>query len=165
MSKFYKFSLFILFCSFLLGKENVFAQETVPSPGEKLEAGEMTAGKHFAEKIRLQCPQSADISDIHLQLEFPEGYELLIKAKPYLRIFTADGQIDDKLDITSLTPSFKIAQEVPSDMLYAELNLYYCKHGDEGLCLIRNILFEIPLQKSNQPRQLKLAYSVPAVDI
>ena len=97
------------------------------------------------ERIKIEPPRSNRIGQLIVTLKLPEGYELFRNANSHLKVFSADGKYSRQDKIFELKSNFPVYQEIHGDKLYVELILNYCKHGKDGMCLLKNILFEIPL--------------------
>lgn len=95
---------------------------------------------------------------LQLNLKLPKGYKLNELAPNQIRIFTADGAYVVEDSITS--PVVKTKIDIPEnyDKLYAELAVYYCRKDNEGLCLIKNILYEINHSEKRKNGQIRLDY-------
>jgi len=117
----------------------------------------------FGERISLSQPQSSKIGKIHLDIQLPDDYKLLPKANSQVHLFTLDGQFSKKFPLKKTSVVIPINREVRADKLYVELALYYCKEGKEGLCLIKKVLFDMPIQKSNNTEEFILNYQLPEV--
>ena len=117
----------------------------------------------FGERVSLSQPQSSTIEKLRLSVQLPADYKLLVKANSKIHLFTLDGKFSKKIPLKETSSIFSINREIHSDKLYVELALYYCKQGKEGLCLIKKVLFDVPIQKSSKPEELILDYQVPEV--
>jgi len=115
----------------------------------------------IGDKVILDRKQAAAIQNLNLSLDLPKEHKILAKANPFIRLFTKDGTILKTLDIKENMDSYYVDQDIMSDTLYAEMVLYYCREGKEALCLVRNVLFQIPLDRGLQSSNLDLSYKVP----
>lgn len=112
----------------------------------------------FAERI-VVSDQSSQISNIDVNLRFPENYKMLPEAEPFVKIFT-------KKEIIAEYP-FKVSEniyplniEIKDKELYIHLGLFYCREGAQGLCLMKNIIFTVELNPSKSREMLILNYEV-----
>jgi len=62
--------------------------------------------------------------------------------------------------IDDLEVIIPINKNIKEKTLYVELALYYCKEGDDGLCLIQNNLFEIPLDSVEKFQDINLMHNI-----
>ena len=117
---------------------------------------------HFrGDKIALHGEHSSQIKNIHLKLELPDGHKILIDAGSSLRIFFKEGRASGTFPLHDLDENFVINEKFSDDKIFAELILYYCREGERGLCLMRNVLFEITLDGALPPEDLSIHYAVP----
>jgi len=117
----------------------------------------------FGERVSLSQPQSAKIGKLRLNVQLPADYKLLIKANSQIHLFTLDGKLSRKISLKGTSTVVPVNREIRADKLYVELALYYCKKGKEGLCLIKKVLFDVPIQKSKNSEEFALDYQVPDV--
>ncbi|MCA9406847.1 MAG: hypothetical protein KC684_09925 [Candidatus Omnitrophica bacterium] len=116
---------------------------------------------YFGEVISEPIIASSSINTIHWNIIFPEDHRLLIDAKPYIRIFNRPDQDILKISLTATEGSFACNQEIKGEEVWAEIGLFYCKDGKEGLCLMQNVLYTIKIDKALPPADLNLYYQVP----
>lgn len=113
------------------------------------------------EEVLIDEVVSPFLKEIQLDLRLPAGYHLLKKAEPNIILFTDDQQIGGKYLIESLTESIFLEKPIKATELYLYLSLYYCKSDDsEGLCIIKKILFEIPVDIESKEKILVLEHVV-----
>jgi len=117
----------------------------------------------FGERVSLSQPQSSKIGKLRLSVQLPTDYKLLVKANPQVHLFTLDGKFSKRISFKETSVVVPINREILSDKIYVELALYYCKQGKEGLCLIKKVLFDVPIQKGRKAEEFILNYQVPEV--
>lgn len=125
---------------------------------EKLEKAETLDLANFrGDKIR-----SESIAPTANQLKFkfviPETYKLNDLAPSQIRLFSEDGKLIESQPVKNLEQTLGI-KEITSDKIYADIVLYYCQKGNEGLCLIKNLLYEIPIEEDGKTN-IELEYQV-----
>ncbi|MGE5353336.1 MAG: thioredoxin-like domain-containing protein [Acidobacteriota bacterium] len=101
------------------------------------------------------------LKTMSLNLSFQNNYELNHEAPSKIRIFSPDGKVNLEKSITSPKTEIDLSGLNGVDKLYSEMVVYYCKEGNEGLCLIKDVLFEI----NNSPEgkeQLDINYNLSA---
>jgi DNA-binding beta-propeller fold protein YncE len=101
------------------------------------------------------------LKGVSLSLSFQNNYGLNHDAPSKIRIFSRDGKVNVEKSITSPKTEIDLPGLNGVDKLYSEMVVYYCKEGNEGLCLIKDVLFEI----NNSPEgkeQLDINYSLAA---
>ncbi|HEX2869200.1 MAG TPA: NHL repeat-containing protein [Ignavibacteriales bacterium] len=98
---------------------------------------------------------------INLNLSFQNNYGLNHEAPSKIRIFSKDGKINLEKNITSPKMKIDLAGLNGTDKLYSEMVVYYCKEGNEGLCLIKDVLFEINNSPEGRDR-LEINYNLAA---
>lgn len=101
------------------------------------------------------------LKTISLKLSFQNNYGLNSEAPSKIRIFSRDGKVNVEKNITSPKTEIELSGLNGTDKLYSEMVVYYCKEGNEGLCLIKDVLFEI----NNSPEgreHLELNYDLAA---
>ncbi|OGX30998.1 MAG: hypothetical protein A2787_02660 [Omnitrophica WOR_2 bacterium RIFCSPHIGHO2_01_FULL_48_9] len=113
-------------------------------------------------KVKISQPQAARINQIIVDVKFPPQHELLtdVTPKPHLRLYNSAGKQLAAFDLTGPSQKFKFKRQIKSDKLFAELTLFYCKTGDQGLCLMKNVLFEVSLDKKLPQQDLTLNFEV-----
>ena len=116
----------------------------------------------FGERIDVGGTKSARINSIRLILQFPRDHKMLFHAKPSMKLFTQEGKFIKEFPIRKNSSSFTLNKRIPSEKLYCEVELYYCREGSEGMCLLKNLLFEIKLDKNLPADDIFLAYTVSA---
>lgn len=115
------------------------------------------------EWIKVKRTYSSHIKSINLFINLPENHKLLAKARPYLRVFTPNGMLQE-FPLQNLDDSYIFNQWILENTAYFELALYYCADTKEGLCLIKNIVFEVNLNGSLEPENINLSYDIPLIE-
>ncbi len=93
---------------------------------------------------------AASAGQIVLALTLPEGFTINSLIDSFVT-FSSDGDhiLFNEDDLTSVVDETTIRVPVEltagEDTLYADLTLYYCRYGEEGICLIDTEVFEVPL--------------------
>ena len=113
----------------------------------------------FGDKVALQ-DKSNHIKQLYIKLNFPPKHKFISETKSRIRLFTKDKLIDTFF-IDQNEEAFTIEKKIEADKVYAELNLYYCREGAQGLCLMKNVLYEISLNPNLSPNDLTLNYTIP----
>ncbi|MGE5402445.1 MAG: hypothetical protein ACM3S2_18775, partial [Ignavibacteriales bacterium] len=103
------------------------------------------------------------LKNISLSLTLQKDYELNPQAPSQIRIFSEDGSINLNQKITAVNTSINAGSLAGKDKLYAEMVIYYCKEGSEGLCLIKDVLFELNNSDQNGTTAVNLSYDLPAM--
>jgi len=116
---------------------------------------------YLGDHIKISKPQPGLIKQVILDITSPEGYQFIANAKPQMRLLSKNGLLLKSFDIPQLDHSrFNVNLTVPDDLLFAELSLYYCRESKRGLCLIKKILFEIPVNHGLLPNDVFLTYTI-----
>jgi hypothetical protein len=115
----------------------------------------------IGDRIVLPEYHSSTISDFTVDVTFPPQHMLLPKAKPYARLFTKDNKLLKTLTITGEHNSITVDTTLEEEMIYAEVSLFYCRVGEQGICLMRNLLFEVYLDPQLPAENLTINYIVP----
>lgn len=115
----------------------------------------------IGERLHLSTVHPTSITRLKLNLVFPEGHKLLIDAHPHITLYSHDGRLLWKRDINEDQIEYSVNKNMSSPIFYAKVGVYYCKEGDQGLCLIQNILYEVTSSRSLPPGPLELEYYLP----
>lgn len=132
-----------------------------PQQSIKLTLNEFKLDSYNGEWIPLVNAKSANVQNLNLSLVLPENYKLLNSAGPYARIFTEDFTVDIIQPITDLNESYSIGQMIVADDLFVLLKIFYCQEEGEGLCITKDVLFEVILDSSLPAADLHINYLVP----
>ncbi len=100
------------------------------------------------------------LKEIKLHLKLPEGHKINPLAQSQIKFFTENGSINFTKDITSNNMEIKLDDLNNIPKLFAEMVVYFCKEGNEGLCRIDDVLFEFSSDKSVNKKEMELNYSV-----
>ena len=144
-------STLIVFCTVSLSKAGTHEEE--------IDKYKFIESEFVGERITLKGSQSSLLIGVTVNLQLPKNHKLLLKAKPNIQLFTRNELIG-KFTIQNNTSNFLIGKEILSDKLFAELDLYYCREGNTGLCIIKKVLYEIPIRKGVESQMLKIQYTV-----
>jgi len=115
------------------------------------------------EKVKISQPVSDIIENLIIDIQLPEKHKLLLKAKSNIQLITKNQGLIEVYPINTVKQSFKVNQSIENHTLFAQMDLYYCREGIEGLCLIKNILFEIPIDKTVSNKDLNIRYKVEEI--
>ncbi|MGE5457952.1 MAG: thioredoxin-like domain-containing protein, partial [Methanococcaceae archaeon] len=99
---------------------------------------------------------------VTLKINLPDGYELNSLAPGELKVFTEDGKINLSTKVNSAISSVLAENKNFSGKLLAEALIYYCKEGNEGLCLIKDILFEFKNNENGKTGEALLEINISA---
>ncbi|HEX3072811.1 MAG TPA: thioredoxin-like domain-containing protein [Ignavibacteriales bacterium] len=97
---------------------------------------------YHGEVVKVDGVNFDNLEKINFEVKLPEGYKINEVAESGVRIFTADGS----LNLDAIFEDNSINQEIDAaaaETIYAEAVIYYCREGNEGLCMIKDVLFEI----------------------
>jgi len=117
----------------------------------------------IGERITLKESYPAQIKNLNLNISLPEQYELLSKAGPEIRLFTREEFIQG-FEIVSTRNTFELDETITTDYLYAELSLFYCRDGNQGLCINKQVLYKIPINDQLPASNLDLEYIVEDIN-
>jgi DNA-binding beta-propeller fold protein YncE len=127
---------------------------TFPNPEAlRIEEDVLVVGGNQAGDPDVTLPEqtvAAGAGEIVLALTLPDGFTINSLIDSFTT-FSSDGDhiLFDEDDLTSIVDETTIRVPVElvagEDTLYADLTLYYCRYGEEGVCLIETVVFEAPL--------------------
>lgn len=120
---------------------------------ERAKGGILNPQKFKGEKRFLGT--QGPLKSIELDLQFANGYELLVPNQSSIRIYNSNGEFLLKKDIEMGKTTIPIAQLIDG-RVYIELTVYYCRHGQGGICLFKNILYELPIDAASSSHELKI---------
>lgn len=135
------------------------ATEVLEIPAEQ--ADRLDMANFLGERITLPGTYPAQLTLLTLNLNFPEGHELLVEANPKIEFFNGRGELVFKREIFVDTRHYVIGRRIDYPVYYIKVGIYYCKTGDQGLCLMQNVLYEVNTSSEMEPGPLKLEYNVP----
>lgn len=104
---------------------------------------------------------------LNIQLTLPAGYQLNPNAPTRVQVTAGPGaKIDEKPELILENPKFPLTAglqwsgEKPA--LQVLLTIYYCREGHEGLCFVKEVRLEQPveLRSGSGKRELTIAYTL-----
>ena len=134
--------------------ENTNTVEAGQAPQFKLE-------DFIGDRISWPNPLSAQLKNLTVNLIFPPQHRLLDEANPHIQLFTQDGKFNETFVIKGAVSKIEVNKEINADLLYAQLDIYYCREGALAVCLIQKVLYEIPLVHNKSAEDLDINYQVP----
>jgi len=108
-------------------------------------------------------PHSAYINTLILQLQFPQHYELLATAPSKIEVYGEKQGLMDTYPVTSALTRISLNRVMFPANIYLKLKLYYCRKTEQGLCLIKDVVFQVPIVRFRQPEDLNILYIVPLI--
>ena len=117
----------------------------------------------IGEKILFRRASSSQIKNLKLNISFPVECSLLSEANPSIRLFTQKRFVKS-FTIVGAVSTFVLDESIDEDLLFAELSLFYCKEGDQGLCILKSVLFEIMIDDQLPAGDLDLEYIVGKIE-
>lgn len=109
---------------------------------------------------------AAGEGEIVLSLTLPEGYKVNDLIDSTAAFSTTDGRVTFAGDATSVIDSVELRIPVTlaegEDTLTADLAVYYCRVGEEALCLIEMVVIEVPLtiQSGGGDAAIQIDYTI-----
>lgn len=97
---------------------------------------------------------------IELKLSLPDGYKLNPLAPNHIKIYSPAGEQLSTEKIEKLKTKISFGHPFFQSRLYAEAVVYYCMEDNEGLCLIKDILFELNHSTENKNEGIEITYQV-----
>lgn len=104
---------------------------------------------------------------LNLQLTLPAGYKLNPNAPTRVQVNAGQSaKIDDKTELVAENPKFPLTATLQWNGDKSELRLlltiYYCREGNEGLCFVKEVRLEQPveLRSGSGKRELTIAYTL-----
>jgi sugar lactone lactonase YvrE len=134
------------------GAPSAFAIPSKPS------VTKFNLNKFKGERIRL--PARGAINQFVLNLRLDKEYQLLKPTQSSIRVYNENLAFLTKTKIEEENTTLDLSQNDPN-VAFIELTIFYCRHGKEGLCLIKNVLFEIPIN-GEPSSDLNLEYNLPS---
>lgn len=138
---------------------------TVTTQSSAQQEGMLDFNNVMGERIQLPGEYPAQITQLILNVHFPQGHELLVEAAPNIEFYSADGHLALKRTLDLNTHNYVINQRIDVPVFYLKLGIYYCKTGDAGLCMIQNVLYEVHTSEAIAPGPLDIEYTVPGSNI
>lgn len=121
-----------------------------------------TSEQFFGDHVYIQHTFSSRIGRLKFSVVLPEGFQLLSKAGSTLKILDSDKKTVAQFPIKALQSSWKLNRVFGPDKFYVRVLLHYCRKGKAGVCLIKDVLFEIPLNSKTNLEDVALDYKVVA---
>lgn len=138
---------------------------TVTTQSSAQQEGMLDFNNVMGERIQLPGEYPAQITQLILNVHFPQGHELLVEAAPNIEFYSADGHLALKRTLDLNTHNYVVNQRIDVPCFYLKLGIYYCKTGDAGLCMIQNVLYEVHTSEAIAPGPLDIEYTVPGSNI
>jgi len=153
--KFWVFSLLVVFLTSAVQAKPGDWPNEFPDPAKKVDQYGMPM-----ETIRVSQAVSGHITGLNIQVSLPPNYQFLSEAKPFVRLFSPeDGEIA-KFELEEPVGHFSLNAQVSSARVFAEVGLFYCRQGALGLCLIKKLLYDIPVSQTGGSENLNLGYII-----
>lgn len=130
--------------------------------GKGIESQRLDLANFIGERLHLPATQPAHISRLRLNLIFPAEHKLLAEAHPNVALYSGDGRLLWQHEIEENEGEYVVNRKLSSPVFYAKVGVYYCKQGDQGLCMIQNVLYEINSSDRLPSGPLTLEYQLPA---
>ena len=146
-------------------------------PMKNVQALESAVGPNAEEiKVAGQRLRSGTGASLQIDVELPAGYHLNPMAPQRYKISVDGGKnvtIDDKNAARS-TKDLKLPLRVPLNVtavgpatIRAQVTLFYCREDNTGTCLIRTLVWQVPVEVTNDanaPTEVKLQGKLTAAD-
>ena len=146
----------------------LWAEGEVPPDGFCLvpTASEVAASSVTQARIFLPQTYSQKVRRLHFKLSLPKDYRLLPKAGSEIVLTSLDGQFKKNFLIRRLNSAFHVNETFHVDRLRMDANIFYCKKGNKGLCLMKNVAFDVPLvvKEQNTPEDIQIDYVLPGLE-
>lgn len=118
--------------------------------------------KNFVgEIVTLDREYSRKIAKIILDIRLPDGAQLLDLRQSHVRVFSGDRSWFSQSVIAGVLTEVPIEREVASDLFYADVMLYYCLKGPKFVCIMKPILFKVPLGSFPKYEDIRIDYQLP----
>ena len=145
-------------------------------PAKNMQALETASGPNAEEiKVPSQRLRAGANGALQIDVELPAGYHLNPLAPQRYKV-SADGKsiaIDEKV-ASSSAKDLKLPLRIPLSVaaagptnLRAQVTLFYCREDNTGTCRIRTLVWQVPVEVTNDanaPTELKLQGKVAATD-
>ena len=126
-----------------------------------MEAQQLDLANFIGERLHLAATYPSHISRLQLNLIFPEQHKLLAEAHPSIALYGSDGRLLWQHEIEANQADYVVNRKLSAPTFYAKIGVYYCYEGEQGLCMIQNILYEVDASDRLPPGPLKLEYQLP----
>ena len=107
---------------------------------------------------------SAFVSNINVDLQFPDNYGLQPSAPSQLELYSERQGLLSVYPLTAEQSRISLNRVILPMNVYLKLKLFYCRKSDQGLCLMKNVVFHVPVVRSKSPGELNLSYRVPPAE-
>jgi hypothetical protein len=104
---------------------------------------------------------SQKLKEIRLNVIFPPQYKLLDEAKSHVEIMTEHAVIK-AVDVEKFPAVIKLKQKITEPYFMVKLLIYYCKDDETGMCLKKEVLYDITTSKRASLKTLNLDYQIQA---
>lgn len=118
-------------------------------------------GGFIGKRQVLQGSFSSQIKQVNIGLDFPKNHKLITKANPDFLIYDADGQPLYKQHIHENQTQFVVSTPIKTSKAFLKLGVYYCKQGEEGLCMMQNMLYEVFVSNTGGSDVIDLNFELP----
>lgn len=103
---------------------------------------------------------------LRLALTLPQGYKLNpdVPSQVHWHTTGAALQVETEQDVADLTSELPVDLQLGQCVISADLTLYYCSRGQEGVCLLEQVRLVLPITvvaTGDAPEPLVLSYTVP----
>jgi thiol-disulfide isomerase/thioredoxin len=145
-------------------------------PAKNMQALETASGPNAEElKVPSQRLRAGANGTLQIDVELPAGYHLNPLAPQRYKV-SSDGKsiaIDEKV-ASRAAKDLKLPLRIPLNAtaagptnLRAQITLFYCREDNTGTCRIRTLVWQVPVEVTNDanaPTELKLQGKVAATD-
>jgi hypothetical protein len=115
------------------------------------------------EMIQLDA-HSAYVSNINVDLQFPENYELQLSAPSQIELYGEKQGLLGTYALTVEQTQIPLNRVLLPLNVYLKLKLFYCRKSEQSLCLIKSVVFHVPVIRSKNPGELNIRYRIPAAE-
>jgi hypothetical protein len=102
---------------------------------------------------------SQKLKEIRVNVIFPTQYKLLDEAKSHVEIFTEHAVIKEA-DIDTFPAVIKLKDKITEPYFMVKLLIYYCRYDETGMCLKKEVLYDITTSKRSSLKKLNLDYQI-----
>jgi|GEM_PF-5343578 len=114
----------------------------------------------FAAPDKYVLPSRAAFKSFELNLHLEPSYELLQPTQSFIKVSDADGRVLAQAKVRSLKTKL-VWKETPRGKVFIQAKIYFCRHTAQGLCLVKDFRFEVPVKGKAQKGPLKLELRLP----
>lgn len=112
------------------------------------------------EVVEINDVDLSSLDKIEVKFRLPVGYKVNTAAPNQMRLFTEDGNVSISHNISEPEFSLDIKKLSSRKKIFAEAVVYYCRKDNEGVCLIKDILYEINSSRGGRG-SLVITYNLP----